>query len=96
MADPVPAAATCPPAHAGANCVYELRVDSTQHLPPCPSCGNGDWKTESGGDAAEDPYLGLRSAGASKRMPATAARGGRRRAAPGAVVSSANVSVMHG
>ena len=31
-------------------------VGSTQSLPPCPSCGNGQWNTMSGGDSAQDPY----------------------------------------
>jgi len=38
------------------NCGNELKVDSTQHLPPCPSCGNGEWHTLSGGDSSDDPY----------------------------------------
>jgi predicted RNA-binding Zn-ribbon protein involved in translation (DUF1610 family) len=38
------------------NCDYELQVGSTQHLPPCPSCGNGEYDTRSGGDSANDPY----------------------------------------
>jgi hypothetical protein len=57
MADPVPAGSdvsagtyTC------TDCGYDLSVGSTEHLPPCPKCGNGNWKTQSGGDAAEDPY----------------------------------------
>ena len=32
-------------------------MSSTKHLPPCPSCGNAEWNTQSGGgDAAADPY----------------------------------------
>jgi hypothetical protein len=38
------------------SCGYSLDVGSTQHLPPCPQCGNGQCNTKSGGDAAEDPY----------------------------------------
>ena len=38
------------------NCGYELGVSSTKHLPPCPSCENGEWRTVSGGDAAADRY----------------------------------------
>jgi predicted nucleic acid-binding Zn-ribbon protein len=38
------------------NCGYELEVGSTQHLPPCPSCGNSQYKTVSGGDSVDDPY----------------------------------------
>ena len=36
-------------------CGYDLQVGSTQHLPPCPNCGNGDWDTITGGDSAADP-----------------------------------------
>jgi predicted nucleic acid-binding Zn-ribbon protein len=57
MADPVPAGSD---ASAGTykctNCGYGLQVQSTQHLPPCPKCGNGQYDTVSGGDAAADPY----------------------------------------
>ena len=38
------------------NCGYELEVGSTEHLPLCPDCQNGDYHTVSGGDAVEDPY----------------------------------------
>ena len=27
-----------------------------EHLPPCPSCGNGEYDTVTGGDSASDPY----------------------------------------
>jgi predicted RNA-binding Zn-ribbon protein involved in translation (DUF1610 family) len=37
-------------------CGYELDVSSTKHLPPCPSCGNAEWNTQSGGDSVDDPY----------------------------------------
>ena len=36
-------------------CSNTIDVQSTQSLPPCPSCGNGQWETVSGGDAAGDP-----------------------------------------
>jgi Zn finger protein HypA/HybF involved in hydrogenase expression len=39
-----------------ANCSYELEIQSTDNLPPCPSCGNGQWRTVSGGDSSDDPY----------------------------------------
>jgi Zn finger protein HypA/HybF involved in hydrogenase expression len=29
-----------------------------KHLPPCPSCGNGNWQTLSGGDSVDDAYPG--------------------------------------
>jgi predicted nucleic acid-binding Zn-ribbon protein len=38
------------------NCGYELQVGSTEHLPPCPECANGEYATVSGGDSAQDPY----------------------------------------
>jgi rubrerythrin len=57
MANPVPAGSD---ASAGTyrctQCGYDLDVQSTQHLPPCPSCGNGRWDTVSGGDSVDDPY----------------------------------------
>jgi lipopolysaccharide biosynthesis regulator YciM len=57
MAEPVPAGSD---ASAGTykctNCGYKLDVDSTQHLPPCPSCANGRWQTVTGGDSVNDPY----------------------------------------
>lgn len=37
-------------------CSYELKVSSTESLPPCPSCSNGKWETLSGGDSSDDPY----------------------------------------
>ena len=59
MAEPVPAGSD---ASAGTyectNCGYELQVGSTTHLPPCPSCGQGSYRTKSGGDSADDPYPG--------------------------------------
>jgi Zn finger protein HypA/HybF involved in hydrogenase expression len=63
MADPVAA----DPVAAGSDvsagtyvctqCSNELKVTSTKHLPPCPTCGNGAWKTLTGGDSAQDSYL---------------------------------------
>ena len=38
------------------NCGYRLGVDSTKHRPPCPSCGNGELRTITGGDSVNDPY----------------------------------------
>ena len=38
------------------NCGNTIDVQSVQSLPPCPSCGNGEWSTQSGGDSAQDPY----------------------------------------
>jgi predicted nucleic acid-binding Zn-ribbon protein len=57
MAEPVPSGSdvsagtyTC------TNCGNAIDVGSVQSLPPCPNCGNGSWNTQSGGDAADDPY----------------------------------------
>ena len=61
VANPVPAGSDV---YAGTyrctNCDYELEVGSTEHLPPCPSCGNGEYETISGGDSRNDPYPGRR------------------------------------
>ena len=57
MANRSPQAATSPPGtYSCTQCGYELDVSSTKHLPPCPSCGNAEWSTQSGGDSADDPY----------------------------------------
>ena len=57
MTNPVPAGSDVSAGtYRCTQCGYELDVDSTQHLPPCPSCSNGEWSTLSGGDAADDPY----------------------------------------
>ena len=57
MAEPVPAGSDVSSGtYNCTQCGYELSVGSTKHLPPCPSCGNAEWNTQSGGDAAADPY----------------------------------------
>jgi len=57
LAEPVPAGSDVSAGtYKCTNCGNELQVSSTQHLPPCPSCGNGEYQTISGGDAAADPY----------------------------------------
>jgi predicted nucleic acid-binding Zn-ribbon protein len=57
MADPVPAGSDVSAGtYKCTNCGNELQVGSIEHLPPCPSCGNGEYATASGGDAADDPY----------------------------------------
>jgi predicted nucleic acid-binding Zn-ribbon protein len=59
MADPVPAGSDVSSGtYQCTNCGYELQVGSTSSLPPCPSCANGEYKTLSGGDSADDPYPG--------------------------------------
>jgi lipopolysaccharide biosynthesis regulator YciM len=63
MANPVPAGSDVSAGtYRCTNCGYELSVDSTQHLPPCPSCSNGSWDTLSGGDSVNDPYPGRSAA----------------------------------
>jgi Zn finger protein HypA/HybF involved in hydrogenase expression len=57
MANPVPAGSDVSAGtYACTSCGYELDVQSTKHLPPCPSCGNGSYNTMSGGDSVKDPY----------------------------------------
>jgi lipopolysaccharide biosynthesis regulator YciM len=57
MANPVPSGSDVSAGtYRSTQCGYEIDVDSTQHLPPCPSCGNGAWDTVSGGDSVHDPY----------------------------------------
>lgn len=57
MADPVPAGSDVSSGtYKCTSCGYDLQVTSTKHLPPCPRCGNGEFATQSGGDAADDPY----------------------------------------
>jgi Zn finger protein HypA/HybF involved in hydrogenase expression len=57
MAEPVPAGSDVSSGtYQCTNCNYSLDVSSTDHLPPCPNCGNGEWSTVTGGDSTEDPY----------------------------------------
>jgi hypothetical protein len=57
MANPVPAGSDVSSGtYKCTNCGNQLEVGSTKHLPPCPSCGNGEYETVSGGDSVEDPY----------------------------------------
>jgi hypothetical protein len=57
MADPVPAGSDVSAGtYQCTKCNYELGVQSTKHLPPCPECGNGSWNPLSGGDSSDDPY----------------------------------------
>ena len=57
MANPIPAGSDVSAGtYRCTNCGYELDVGSTKHLPPCPSCRNGEWHAMSGGDSAQDPY----------------------------------------
>jgi predicted RNA-binding Zn-ribbon protein involved in translation (DUF1610 family) len=57
MANPVPAGSDVSAGtYKCTNCGNEIDVSSTQSLPPCPSCQNGEWETLSGGDSQADPY----------------------------------------
>ena len=57
MAEPVPAGSDVSAGtYQCTECGNTIDVGSTQHLPPCPNCGNGQWNTQSGGDSAQDPY----------------------------------------
>ena len=57
MADPVPAGSDVSAGtYKCTNCGYDLSVQSTKHLPPCPSCANGSYTIVRGRDAADDPY----------------------------------------
>ncbi len=57
MANPVPAGSDVSAGtYQCTSCGYDLQVSSTQSLPPCPNCANGEYSTVSGGDSVEDPY----------------------------------------
>ena len=57
MAEPVPAGSDVSAGtYQCTNCGKQIDVGSTQHLPPCASCGNGEWQSLSGGDSGADPY----------------------------------------
>ena len=57
MAEPVPAGSDVSAGtYKCTNCGNEIEVSSVQSLPPCPSCQNGSWQTQSGGDSKDDPY----------------------------------------
>lgn len=57
MANPVPSGSDVSAGtYRCTNCGNVMDVASTTHLPPCPSCGHGEWETVSGGDSVDDPY----------------------------------------
>ncbi len=57
MAEPVPSGSDVSAGtYSCTNCGNAISVQSVQSLPPCANCGNGEWNTQSGGDAADDPY----------------------------------------
>ena len=74
MANPVPAGSDVSSGtYRCTSCGYELSVSSVQSLPPCPSCGNGEYRTIRGGDSVHDPQ---------SRRSAGSRRSGRSRSAP--------------
>ena len=57
MASPVPTGSDVSAGtYACTQCGNEIQVGSIDSMPPCPSCGNGEWRTITGGDSANDPY----------------------------------------
>ena len=57
MANPVPAGSDVSAGtYRCTKCGNQIDVGSSKSLPPCPSCGNGEWETVTGGDSARDPY----------------------------------------
>lgn len=56
MAEPIPAGSDVSSGtYACTSCNNTISVQSTESLPPCPNCGNGEWSTQSGGDSGDDP-----------------------------------------
>jgi predicted nucleic acid-binding Zn-ribbon protein len=57
MANPVPAGSDVSAGtYRCTKCSNEIQVGSTTHLPPCLSCGNGEYTPVTGGDSVRDPY----------------------------------------
>jgi predicted RNA-binding Zn-ribbon protein involved in translation (DUF1610 family) len=57
VANPVPAGSDVSAGtYRCTECGNELDILSSKHLPPCPSCGNGQYNTITGGDSVNDPY----------------------------------------
>jgi predicted nucleic acid-binding Zn-ribbon protein len=57
MANPVPAGSDVSAGtYRCTNCGNTIEMGSQTHIPPCPSCGGGEWETVSGGDSVHDPY----------------------------------------
>ncbi len=56
MADPVSSGSDVSAGTYGCTeCGYDLSVQSTESLPPCPKCSNGSWHAMTGGDSVNDP-----------------------------------------
>ena len=59
MAEPVPAGSDVSSGtYRCTNCGNQIDLGSSDSLPPCSNCNNGEWETVSGGDSAQDPYPG--------------------------------------
>jgi predicted RNA-binding Zn-ribbon protein involved in translation (DUF1610 family) len=57
VANPVPAGSDVSSGvYRCTKCGQEVQLGSSKSLPPCPSCGNGEYETIRGGDSAADPY----------------------------------------
>jgi hypothetical protein len=54
MAEPIPAGSDVSAGtYACTYCSYQLELQSTKPLPPCPVCGNGEWRTRGGGSVPD-------------------------------------------
>lgn len=61
MAEPVPAGSDVSAGtYRCTNCGNEITMSSQTSIPPCPSCGGGEWATGKGGNSVQDPYPGER------------------------------------
>lgn len=59
MAEPIPAGSDVSAGtYRCTNCGNEITMSSATSIPPCPSCGKGEWETAKSGDSAQDPYPG--------------------------------------
>jgi ribosomal protein L37AE/L43A len=57
VAEPVPAGSDVSAGtYRCTNCGNEITMSSQSSIPPCPSCGKGQWETVQGGDSTKDPY----------------------------------------
>jgi DNA-directed RNA polymerase subunit RPC12/RpoP len=56
MAEPVPSGSNVTSGtYRCTNCGQELTLQSSQSLPPCPSCNGSSFETVRGGDSAQHP-----------------------------------------
>lgn len=64
MANPVPAGSDVSAGtYRCTNCGNERDVSSTKHLPPCPTCGNGEYETVTGSESVDDRTRTARTSG---------------------------------